>query len=452
MTQLSSKILVCVDVGCRNHHVAIGISSPDNLKRLENFPVKHTPEDIDFFFKRLDELKQTHQLPVHVAMEGYNGYARPIDTYVLEHGHRLFNLNNIQLANYKKLVRKRAKTDPVDASKMLELFRFHETNTSESIVIQEVFEVDDVNAKLKRLTRRRDDLVQEKVVLVNRIQSDIESICPGLVSITKSVNNLWFLWFLSSVDEITKLARMRRKSLLKIKGVGKGFADIIEKWQKSAKFSPAAEWVGPMIIRDAQRIYELIREIEQLEKTIETLIPESDIAKRVITIGGFGTVTSSILAGEIGCLHRFPSEASLAMYLGMAVLDNSSGNYQGTRNPKNVNKRAKQALMIAIDHHRKVDFESAKYYQKKRDEGKEHNQALRSLGRHLIRVIWSMLINNRDYISKDEAEADKEKTPPKTPCDANYDHKLEEQYLELDIEEEKMGSCLDAHFTQEKCG
>lgn len=34
---------------------------------------------------------------------------------------------------------------------------------------------------------------------------------------------------------------------------------------------------------------------------------------------------------------------------------------------------------------------------KKRSEGKKHNQSVRALGRHLIRVIWSMFKNKRNY-------------------------------------------------------
>ena len=41
--------------------------------------------------------------------------------------------------------------------------------------------------------------------------------------------------------------------------------------------------------------------------------------------------------------------------------------------------------------------ESRAYYDKKRSEGKSHNKAVRALGRHLSRVIWSMLRHDRDY-------------------------------------------------------
>ena len=35
--------------------------------------------------------------------------------------------------------------------------------------------------------------------------------------------------------------------------------------------------------------------------------------------------------GEIGTVERFGKEGGLALYLGMSTLDNSSGNYHGTR-------------------------------------------------------------------------------------------------------------------------
>ncbi len=41
------------------------------------------------------------------------------------------------------------------------------------------------------------------------------------------------------------------------------------------------------------------------------------------------------------------------MYLGMSTLDNRSGKYQGTKVPKHVNTRAKAAMMIGLDRHRK---------------------------------------------------------------------------------------------------
>ncbi len=96
-------------------------------------------------------------------------------------------------------------------------------------------------------------------------------------------------------------------------------------------------------------------------------------------------------------IERFRSEGSLALYLGMASLDNSSGKVRGSKPPKHVNTRAKAAMMAAVDHHRKRAEQSERYYEKKRAEGKRHNQAIRALGRHLCRVIFKMLTEERPY-------------------------------------------------------
>jgi transposase len=130
---------------------------------------------------------------------------------------------------------------------------------------------------------------------------------------------------------------------------------------------------------------------------MEKLLEQSDLGKTICSIIGFGTVCAAEIAGEIGTVSRFNTEAGLAVYLGMAPLDHSSGKQVGARNPVQVNKRAKQAMMIGAAHNAINVAESKKYYEKKKAEGKKHNQALRSLGRHLVRVIWSLIKNSKLY-------------------------------------------------------
>ena len=93
---------------------------------------------------------------------------------------------------------------------------------------------------------------------------------------------------------------------------------------------------------------------------------------------------------------------AVALYTGMTRLDNSSGQFTGSKNTRQVNTHAKAAMMVAVARHIDNVPESKIYYDKKRAEGKTHNQAIRALGRHLIRVIWSMLKNDRDYVAKEE--------------------------------------------------
>jgi transposase len=104
-----------------------------------------------------------------------------------------------------------------------------------------------------------------------------------------------------------------------------------------------------MIRQDAERILELNRQIKALEDEMARVAATSTIACQFASIPGYGSVCSAELAGEIGTIERFQSEASLALYLGMATLDNSSGRFRGSKSPKHVNVRAKAAMMAAVD-------------------------------------------------------------------------------------------------------
>ncbi|ACM21467.1 transposase, IS116/IS110/IS902 family [Geotalea daltonii FRC-32] len=389
------ELRVGVDVGCHSHNVAIGLS---NGEILEEFSIKHEPEGFRQFFACIEKHEKKHSLPVSVAMEGYNGYARPLDTLVRARDYRLFNINNLKLARFKEIFPGAAKTDEIDARKALELFQLRDYLPVAKDVLQEVRATPKENEVLKRLSRRRRRLVNERVRVLNNFQADLQSVCPGLLEITGDAGNLWFLRFITSVDSLPKLARMREGTIRKLPGIGAKYTGIIITWQKQAHFSHEVEWVSDMILEDAWRILELHESIDSLDRRMAAVAIDSEIAQNLSTIPGFGSTTIAELAGEIGTVERFKDEQSLALYLGMTNLDNSSGKKKGSKPPKQVNERAKAAMMTAVDRHRKQVPQSQTYYRKKRAEGKKHNQAVRALGRHLCRVIFKMLKENRGYL------------------------------------------------------
>ena len=94
-------LLVGVDVGCRKHRVAIGM--PDG-ELLEQFDLAHRPEAFDDFFKRVEKQALQTKLSVSIGMEGYGGWARPLDEMILGKGWTLLNVNNLKLAGFVSIV------------------------------------------------------------------------------------------------------------------------------------------------------------------------------------------------------------------------------------------------------------------------------------------------------------------------------------------------------------
>ena len=409
--QKAIELRVSVDVGYRRHSVAIGLSSGEVL---EEFEIEHRLEGFQDFFSRIEKHNPQQGYSVAVAMEGYNGYARLLDSMVRQRGYRLYNINNLKLARFKEIFPGSAKSDRIDARKGLELFQLSDHLPLAKEVLQEVCGTPHENEILKRLTRRRRRLVNERVRVVNNLQADLQAVCPGLLEITSEASNQWFLKFLLSADTLPQLARLRKATLLKIPAVGRKYASLIEAWQKRAHFGAEVERVSEMIQEEAQRCLDLEGKIKTLETKIQQVARDSKIAKILLSIPGFGAVCTSELAGEIGTIERFSKEGSLALYLGMSTLDNSSGKYQGSKAPKHVNTRAKAAMMIALDRHRKHVPESQRYYEKKRSEGKKHNQAIRALGRHLCRIIYKLLKEEREYQIRSEKRNTRTKVQSKS--------------------------------------
>jgi len=391
---MEPHLCVGIDVGCNAHRV--GIAHPDG-SILEEFDISHNDVGFQEFFRRVEVHRQRMDLPVAVAMEGFNGYARPLDRLVLDNHYRLYNVNNMKLARFKEVFPGAAKTDVIDARKILQLFILKEHLPLAKDALQEVVAAPAGNEKLKRLSRRRRRLVNEKIRVVNNMQTDLQAVCPELLAITHSASNVWFLRLLTFRDDLRQLTRLRRSTIGQIRGVGQKYVGIIREWQRQAKFSSEVEYVGPMIIEDAERILELRKQIRALDEAMAELVGDSEIAQRLSTIDGFGKTSIAELAGEIGTQRRFAGEASLALYLGMSPLTHQSGQMSSTRSPRQVNRRAKAAMMTAVAHHIRCVPQSRAYYDRKRAEGKAHNQAVRALGRHLVRVIWAMLRDERDY-------------------------------------------------------
>jgi hypothetical protein len=105
----SLELYVSVDVGCHRHRVAMGLS---NGKFLEAFEIAHQPAGFREFFSRVEAQEVRYGCPVSVAMEAYNGYARPLDSLVLLHEYRLYNINNLKFARFKEIFPGAAKRMP----------------------------------------------------------------------------------------------------------------------------------------------------------------------------------------------------------------------------------------------------------------------------------------------------------------------------------------------------
>lgn len=389
---MQENTLVALDIGSREHEVVIG---NQNGLLIDHFKMTHDPAGMDCFFDRVQQASAGG--PVSVAMEGYNGWARPLDRAVQSRGWQLYNVNNLKLARYKEIFPAPAKTDAIDAKRILELFAFQGQKHIARDVLQAVPLIPQTHRQLKYLSRRRRLMVNDKMQRETRLQCELQAYAPGIMSMTNSVSQLWYLRFLTAKPDLRMLATFRPSSIKKIKGVGDKFAQRIQQWQPLARFAPDIEMATQDLVNDAKCILTLKDDIKQIDRKIEQLLSDSESAQHLQSMPGFGPTSTAEIIGELGCLSRFTREASFAYYMGMAPLDKSSGVVTKSVRSKNINKACQNAMMTCVVRHIRCVEQSRQYYERKRQQGKRHNHAVRALGRHLCKVIWKMLTEGRDY-------------------------------------------------------
>jgi len=259
-----------------------------------------------------------------------------------------------------------------------------------------------VTESLKLLSRHQQTLIDEKVRLTNRLRKKLLEVCPQILELGK-LKNKKIIAVLAKYPDFSKYKRITLKSLLKIRGIGKRQAPFLLKRLNHIEYVPGLTDIYKTIILSyTKRILQLHREIKDIDKNLDEIGNQSKEVKHLKTLPGVATKLASRFIGEIGDIHRFPAEKQLAVYCGIACVDDNSGKVTKAKAVYKANKICKQTLITMAGCSIRFSPQCKAYYLKKRTEGKSHNHTLRCLARQLIKVIYRMLIEDRDYIIRKE--------------------------------------------------
>jgi len=389
-----------IDVGSESHHITI-LDDEDHI--LYNQKVSHQLNEFTESIKLFKQIEKKEGGRLSFALEGKNGYSAPLDRILLDQGFTLYNVDNFKLKRFREAFAGEWRDDQRDAlmlSKMLKL-KEHINSPREKVFIK-IEKPSLVTESLKLLSRHQQTLIDEKVRLTNRLRKKLLEVCPEILKLAK-LKNKKLIVILVRYPDFSKYKRITLCSLLKTKGIGKKQAPFLLKRLNNIEYMPGLTDIYQMIILSyAKRILELQEEIKDIDKKLDEIGEKNKEVKHLKTIPGVATKLASRLIGEIGVIDRFPSEKQLAVYCGVACVDNNSGKVTKAKAVYKANKICKHTLITMAGGSIRLSSQCKAYYLKKRTEGKSHNHTLRCLARQLIKVIYKMLTEDRDYIIKKE--------------------------------------------------
>ena len=110
-------------------------------------------------------------------------------------------------------------------------------------------------------------------------------------------------------------------------------------------------------------------------------------------LDGVGPVVAARLLGHTGHAGRFASSSAFANYAGVAPVEVASAHKARHRLPRGGDRQLNLALhVIALTQVRMRASAGRAYYDRKIDEGKTHNEAMRCLKRRLADRVWRTMI------------------------------------------------------------
>jgi len=385
-----------IDVGSESHHIII-LDEEDNF--LYNQKVAHKLNEFTESIKLFRKIEKQEGGKISFALEGKNGYSAPFDRILLDQGFTLYNVDNFKLKRFREAFAGEWRDDERDSlmlSKMLKL-KEHINSEREKVFIK-IEKPSLITESLKLLSRHQQTLIDERVRLTNRLRKKLLEVCPQILELGK-LKNKKIVAILAKYPDFSKYKRITLCSLLKIKGIGKKGVPFLLKRLNNIEYVPGLTNIYKTIILSyAQRILELREEIKDIDKKLDEIGNQSKEVNHLKTIPGVATKLASRFIGEIGDINRFPSEKQLAIYCGIACVNNDSGKVTKAKAVYKANKICKQTLINMAGCSIRFSPQCKAYYLKKRTEGKSHNHALRCLARQLIKVIYRMLTEDREYI------------------------------------------------------
>ncbi|WP_437025227.1 IS110 family transposase [Streptomyces sp. enrichment culture] len=263
---------------------------------------------------------------------------------------------------------------------------------------------DEIAVDLRTLTRRRTDLVCDRTRQINRLRAQLMEIFPALERTVTATNRgpVMLLTAYQTPAAIRRSGVKRIETWLrnrKVRNAAAIAATAVEAAVGQQASLPGEKLAAAMVARLAKGIIALDEEIAELDALIEARFREHPHAEIIRSMPGMGTLLGAeFIAATGGDMDAFGTPDRLAGFAGLAPVPRDSGRVSGNmRRPHRYHRGLLRAFYLSSMASIRSCPVSRAYYQRKRDEGKGHKQAVLALARRRANVLWAMIRDGAFY-------------------------------------------------------
>jgi transposase len=263
---------------------------------------------------------------------------------------------------------------------------------------------DDLLVSLRMLVERRKDLVADRTRSITRLRSVLITVFPGLERALKRNNKgpLVLLTHYQTPEAMRRAGESRMTEWLANRGV-RGASKLARTALAAARAQtivlPGTETAAALLARMAAEILDLDTHLATATRELESCFFSYPQARIVTSLPGMGPSLGAEFLAAVGDIGRFASADRLAAYAGLAPVSRDSGKTQGRLVSSRAGNHSLKRVFFQAAFASLHEPRSRAYYDRKRSEGKRHNQAVLALARRKVDVLWTMLRDNTHYES-----------------------------------------------------
>ena len=332
-------VVLGIDAHKRNHTV---VAIADRGRKLGERTTGTTSAD------HLDLLEWAEQFGSERtwAVEDCRQLSRRLERDLLGAGEIIVRVPPKLMAHARDSARTYGKSDPIDALAVARA-ALREPDLPAA-------RLDGPSRQVRLLGDHRDNLVEERTRVINRLRWHLHEIDPAF---DVPARNLW-----------------RPKHLKAV----------------SNRLAGEDGLVARLAVGMVSRCAELTEEIRNVEGELDALV--TPMAPALLAVHGVGLLTAAKLIGETADVHRFKSKDAYARHNGTAPLPVWSGNRNRHRLSRTGNRQLNACLhRIAVTQARSHEGARA-LLQRRRENGDSKSESIRVLKRRLSDVVFRALL------------------------------------------------------------
>jgi transposase len=356
--------------------------------------VGNDPDEIDAL---IDELHRLEAASVTVALDILGGCATLLCAMLAEAGFRIVHTPGLAVNRARQGTRGgENKSDPRDAATIADLAR-----TRPDLRPVEVETEIDVDIRL--LVGRRREIVVDQTRRLSRLRDLLSSLFPALERRidVKTKAGLVFLSLFAARHELRDakpgfVMRRLTKAYPRMRGAEALAEDAIAMAKIQILDVPGAGTRARLVKELAAEALEARERRDLVDADLKALLDRHPDAALVQSLPGMGAVLTAEFIACVGSARRFRSADALAAAAGLTPVLHQSGKSRNVRRSTGGDKSLKRVFFQSA-FNALTEPESRAFYDRKRAEGKRHNQAVIALARRRVNVVWAILQNRTPY-------------------------------------------------------